>query len=327
MNPTSKVSKADAISSFFIGVRLIPGVCSPSRSVVSKKFTCSGYLENKTIPHISHVPPRLLYLNIRLTIQIRCFVKSIYTQTQIYTKMEKEDDNRFIAYEAYKKLADPYAELVNAKPHNAYLERPALLSLIPDVKNLITLDAGCGTGTYSEWLVLHGAKVVSLDASPYMLRHARNRLKGRAVIRLHDLRDPLTFIEDNSIDIVLSSLVMHYIKDWEPVLGEFKRILRTGGVFVFSIGHPFADFSAEYGAENYFAIEKIEMLWTGFGEKVIVPSFRHPLGYVFRVLRDRGFNVDRIIETQPTIEYCKADPEGFERVKNRPTFLCVRAVN
>ena len=241
--------------------------------------------------------------------------------------MAKKGESPFIAYEAYKKLANPYAELVNTKPHNAYLEKPAFLSLLPDVKSLSTLDAGCGTGIYSEWLVLHGAKVISLDASPYMLQHARNRLKDKAFIKLHDLRDPLTFIEDNSIDIVLSSLVMHYIKDWEPVLGEFKRILRPGGLFVFSIGHPFADFSPKYGAKNYFAIEKIEMWWTGFGEKVLMPSFRHPLGYVFEVLRDKDFTIDRIVETQPIKEYEKADPEGFEGIKKRPTFLCVRAVS
>lgn len=57
---------------------------------------------------------------------------------------------RFIAYEAYERLADAYAEMIDAKPHNAYLERPATLSLLPDVEGKRVLDAGCGTGTYSE---------------------------------------------------------------------------------------------------------------------------------------------------------------------------------
>jgi hypothetical protein len=39
-----------------------------------------------------------------------------------------------IAYDAYEKLADAYADIIETKPHNAYLERPATLSLLPDVK-------------------------------------------------------------------------------------------------------------------------------------------------------------------------------------------------
>lgn len=51
MTFTPSVSSVIAISSFFSGVRLIPGVCSPSRRVVSKNCTCFGYLVNKAIPH------------------------------------------------------------------------------------------------------------------------------------------------------------------------------------------------------------------------------------------------------------------------------------
>jgi hypothetical protein len=54
---TPKTSRLLAISSFLVGVKLIPGVCSPSRSVVSKNCTCFGYLFNKAIPHFPHVPP------------------------------------------------------------------------------------------------------------------------------------------------------------------------------------------------------------------------------------------------------------------------------
>ena len=40
-----------AIWSFFSGVKEMPGVCSPSRRVVSKNLTCSGKSVNKAIPH------------------------------------------------------------------------------------------------------------------------------------------------------------------------------------------------------------------------------------------------------------------------------------
>jgi len=38
-----------------------------------------------------------------------------------------------ISLDAYNTLAASYASLVDTKPHNAYYERPATLSLLPDV--------------------------------------------------------------------------------------------------------------------------------------------------------------------------------------------------
>jgi hypothetical protein len=52
------------------------------------------------------------------------------------------EKKKFIAYDAYERLADTYAEMIDTKPHNAYLERPATLSLLPDVKGKRVLDAG-----------------------------------------------------------------------------------------------------------------------------------------------------------------------------------------
>lgn len=53
----------------------------------------------------------------------------------------------------YDALAEAYAARADTKPHNAYYERPATLSLLPDVVGKRVLDAGCGPGIYTEWLV------------------------------------------------------------------------------------------------------------------------------------------------------------------------------
>ena len=157
----------------------------------------------------------------------------------------------YIAQEAYEKLADEYAARVDTKPHNAYREFQATLSLIPDVNGKKVLDAGCGTGRYTRWLLDHGAEVVGFDGSPQMLGHARMKA-GETDLRLHDLREPLTFLEDGSVDLVLSTLVMDYLEDWGPVLGEFRRILSKKGTFVMSVQHPTIDFIKELGMKDYW---------------------------------------------------------------------------
>ncbi len=85
-----------------------------------------------------------------------------------------------VAQDTYNAIAEAYAQRIDTKPHNAYYERPATLSMLPDVCGKTVLDAGCGPGVYSEWLVAHGAKVVALDANRKMVRFARQRLGGKA---------------------------------------------------------------------------------------------------------------------------------------------------
>ena len=51
-----------------------------------------------------------------------------------------------IAREAYGRLADAYAARLVTKAHNAFYDRPAVLSLLPPVQGKRVLDAGCGPG-------------------------------------------------------------------------------------------------------------------------------------------------------------------------------------
>jgi SAM-dependent methyltransferase len=74
-------------------------------------------------------------------------------------------DDEPIARAAYDELVDAYAVDVRENAYNAHLEFPATTSLLPDVAGERVLDAGCGTGVYSAWLVEHGAEVVGVDAS------------------------------------------------------------------------------------------------------------------------------------------------------------------
>ena len=97
-----------------------------------------------------------------------------------------------LAYEAFQELADTYAAHVDTKPHNAYYDRPAMLSLLPDLSGRRVLDAGCGPGVYAEALVARGASVVACDMSERMLELADQRLGGTVDLRCIDLAKPLT---------------------------------------------------------------------------------------------------------------------------------------
>jgi SAM-dependent methyltransferase len=229
-----------------------------------------------------------------------------------------------IALQAYELLAEAYAAKSDTKAHNAYCERPATLSLLPDVNGLHVLDAGCGPGSYSEWLLERGARVTAVDASPKMLAAAKARLGDGVAFHLADLAGPLPFLKPSTFDIVLAPLVLDYIEHWPPVLSRFREALQPGGLLIFSGGHPSFD-AAYYKTQNYFATEQVSAVWKGFGPVVEVPSFRRSLASILNDVIQSGFDIEQILEPQPTPEFRLTEPEKYESLFRQPCFLCCKA--
>src|SRR6185369_2000184 len=230
-----------------------------------------------------------------------------------------------IALDAYETLAEAYASVADTKPHNAYYERPATLSLLPDVNGKRVLDSACGPGVYSEWLLSHGAEVVALDASPKMVELAKQRVGEDFDVRQADLSKPLTFLNGESFDVVLSSLTMEYIEDWHSTFREFYRVLRRPGYFILSVTHPFFD-SVYFKTNNYFETELVGSEWRGFpGVRVRMPSFRRSLEATLNPLIEVGFRLEKVLEPKPTEEFKEADPTHYKELLQQPSFLCLRA--
>ncbi|MDX2270957.1 MAG: class I SAM-dependent methyltransferase [Cyanobacteriota bacterium] len=221
---------------------------------------------------------------------------------------------------SYQSIETSYAETVDLRPMNAYYERPAMLSLLPDLLNKKVLDVGCGTGWYSEQLVGRGAQVTAFDLNQEFVRQTEQRLNQKAIILQADLSCPLTFARDRQFDLVICPLVMHYLKSWQPVFDEFFRILKPGGILLFSTHHPFSDWK-EFQKEDYFALDLLEDEWD-IGN---VQFYRRPLSLMTSDLYESGFCIERIVEPQPTESFRQARPEWYERLMKSPWFLIIRA--
>jgi len=221
----------------------------------------------------------------------------------------------------YDTIASRYGSGVDGRPWNALYERPATLSLLPDVKDKDVLDAGCGSGWYADWLVRHGARVIAVDASRRMVEQADQRLAGRARVVQADIGRLQDLIGDGTIDLVLSALVLHYLDELAPVFLEWARILKADGVVVFSTHHPIHP--ARLLEPGYLQAGLIEEKWDWLDETM--RYYQRPLSELTEPLAAAGFVVERICEPVPGEAFRLEDPQGFDRLRRIPAFIFVRA--
>jgi len=118
------------------------------------------------------------------------------------------------------------------------LERLALVRLAPER----ILDLGCGTGQGAFALArrYRGSRVLAADVSSGMLTALRRQRPWRLRNRVRPLlceagRLPVT---DASIDLVFSSLMLHWHDDPAAVFAEVRRVLRPDGLLLFNTFGP-----------------------------------------------------------------------------------------
>jgi SAM-dependent methyltransferase len=208
---------------------------------------------------------------------------------------------------------------------NAAYDRPAILRLAGDVTGRRVLELGCAAGVLTRQLVDRGASVLALDREPRMADLARQRLDGRARVEVADVEQPLDMVPDASIDLVVAALVLHYIEDWRPLLGELHRCLVRGGALVFSIHHPITGWQLS-GKADYHRTELVSEQYDYDGQLVTVQMYRRPVSAIFRQLRGAGFTVDVVDEPQPETAGEPSDPELMHILQTQPIFLFIRAL-
>jgi SAM-dependent methyltransferase len=198
----------------------------------------------------------------------------------------------------YDSFAEAYTASNENNLLNAYYERPAMLALAGDVAGRRILDAGCGSGPLFAALRDRGAIVTGIDKSAGMLRLARRRLGDDADLQVAELGSPLPFADD-TFDDVTASLVLHYLEDWGPALGELRRVLKPGGRLIVSTDHPFVTFLSqrEEGREpDYFETYNYIDEWTVDGQTALFSFWARPLHAMTDAFTAAGFRIAVISE-------------------------------
>jgi SAM-dependent methyltransferase len=107
----------------------------------------------------------------------------------------------------------------------------------------VVLDAGCGTGSYSNALLAYVGRIEAVDMNPGMLAVAARKLAWAGDrVSFHSSKiDELPF-EDATLDGVMINQVLHHLPDeaaegfpaHRRVFQEFARVLKPGGILTVS---------------------------------------------------------------------------------------------
>ena len=221
-------------------------------------------------------------------------------------------------FEGYKKLRE------QSDSANELIEIPQFFNLIGDVAGKTILDLGCGTGDHDRKLIELGAKsILGIDLSEKMINEAK-KLSNSSNLSYQVMS--MTDIDkiDQKFDLVVSSLAIHYIEDYDELCKKVYNLLNDGGRFIFSNGHPMGSAVILNNYEENFVIldDKKYFLLSDYnneGKRIShwfvdgVETYHRTISHLINGLIEAGFIIERVEESYASDEAIKIKPKLIEQ--------------
>lgn len=200
------------------------------------------------------------------------------------------------------------------------------LCLMGDVSGRRILDLGCGEGQNSIALARQGARVTALDLSEEQLLFA-SKLAREANVTVKFVCDDIekfVSLEGQKFDIVLSSFTLSSIENISRAFINVRRVIKDGGLFVFSMEHPLMtniseeDYLFFHGKnyplmKNYFHTGK--EVRQSKNEPVVI--YKRKMEDIINPLLSSGFHLTQIIEP-PVYDINKMSQEEIDDIPFLP---------
>ena len=240
-------------------------------------------------------------------------------------KQNKYDDQMF--FDKYSQMTRSQLGLDGAG------EWEDLQKMLPIFTDKSVLDLGCGYGWHCVYAAEHGAhRIVGIDISQKMIAQAKAKSSQSNIEYMCTSIEDISY-DPHSFDVVLSSLALHYIADFNMVCQKVGAILKQSGTFVFSCEHPIftAQGSQEWAydssgslahwpVDNYFSDGPRNAHF--LGENVV--KYHRSLSTYLRTLRANGFAIVDFCEPQPPLHMM--DIPGMKDELRRPMMMIISAV-
>ena len=104
------------------------------------------------------------------------------------------------------------------------------LNRLPELGELVEL--GCGTGIFTETIVLKTKSMVATDLSDSLLAVARARIGNHPKVKIQKENCMATSFQSEALDSVFMANLIHVVESPRALLQECYRILRESGTLV-----------------------------------------------------------------------------------------------
>lgn len=204
------------------------------------------------------------------------------------------------------------------------------IHLLGNVEGKKVIELGCGGGQNCIALAKKGAVCFGIDFSEEQIEYARKLARKNKVnisFVVGDIEN-LNMVEDESQDIAISAFAFCCVQNLDRTFKETYCILKKGGIFVLSLGHPF--YNIFWGTGDHFdeefKVQRSYFLRVEVGDGVKCSSYT--IENLVNGLIDSGFILQRILEPDPVEDkfgdYSK--DYSHERLKLIPGTIIFKAL-
>jgi SAM-dependent methyltransferase len=213
---------------------------------------------------------------------------------------------------------------------NESLEKPAFLELLGSVQNKTILDLGCGDARFGVELLEKGCtSYLGVEPSSKMLEFAKRNLTNTKA-KVEQAAIETWSYPAEQFDVVVSRLVLHYVKNLDEAFRNIYKTLKPDGRFVFSMLHPVitsfdtprkkGEVRTNWIVDNYFKQSSREVRL----RNDYVTQYHRTLESILMSLQTAGFTFEQLREGYPKPENF-TDKGLLERRMRIPLFLILSA--
>jgi SAM-dependent methyltransferase len=210
---------------------------------------------------------------------------------------------------------------------------PSLASFLDVQPGRRYLDIACGNGLTSRRLAALGAQVTAFDFSANLVEKAKARSSNlHSLISYHvvDATDEhaLLSLGQSSFDAALSNMALFDMADIQTLFRTLPKLLKPGGIFVFSLTHPaFNNSSSVFVMEEFDDEGEIKTVYSVKISRYMTPYhakglalrgqpkphmyFERPLHYYLNLGFQNGFVLDGFEERAFPPEHPQTSPLGW----------------
>lgn len=186
-----------------------------------------------------------------------------------------------------RKAYDRWALKYDNQPGNLMLDmdEEIFCELLAQQKQLhpVIVDVGCGTGRHWNRLIaLQPSRLAGFDISEGMLKQLVEKFPAAET---HLLKGPrLTGFENETVDLLVSTLAMAHMEEIENSLASWVSVLKPGGEMILTDYHPE---SLEKGGNRTFRDN---------GKLISIRNFIHPIDKITGLTGQLGMHTLRFLE-------------------------------